>query len=293
MPPHGPTQSVFPLLSPYARASIVELMSQVDGIEYTSCGAGDPVLFIQGAGVPGAGWRPQLEGLSDRFACAAFDNRGIGASAAVTSVFGIEDMAGDAIAVMDALGWERAHVVGHSLGGLVAQSVALRARGRVKSLTLMCTFLRGTEPSRLSPWIVWTGLRTYVGSRAMRRRAFLEMILSDAERASAGRGGLDAFAREMEPLFGRDLADPAAIAMKQLSGAKRFDASDELGKLADVPTLVMSGAHDKIALPAFGRALAAAIPNARYEEHDAAHGLPITRALEVNARLAEHFRGQP
>lgn len=264
-------------------------MPRAHGIAYESVGTGEPVLFIQGAGVPASGWRPQLDGLSDRFACAAFDNRGIGASDAVTSAFGIDDMADDACAVMDALGWERAHVVGHSLGGLVAQSLALRARARVASLTLMCTFLRGSEPSRMSPWIVWTGLRTYVGSRAMRRRAFLEMILSDAER---GARDLDAFAREMEPLFGRDLADPAAIAMKQLSAAKGFDASDRLASLGDVPTVVMSGTHDKIALPAFGRALAAAIPNARYEEHDAAHGLPITRASEVNARLASHFGGE-
>lgn len=263
-------------------------MPNVNGIAYAAQGTGERVLFIQGAGLPASGWRPQLEGLSDRFACASFDNRGIGASDAVTSAFGIEDMAGDAIAVMDALGWERAHVVGHSLGGLVAQALALRDRGRVASLTLMCTFLRGTEPGRISPWIVWTGLRTYVGTRAMRRRAFLEMILSDAERTSRD---LDAFAREMEPLFGRDLADPAPIAMKQLSAAKRFDASDRLGTLAGVPTLVMSGTHDKIALPVFGRALAAALPGAQYEEHDAAHGLPITRAAAVNARLSAHFRG--
>lgn len=249
-----------------------------------------PVLFIQGAGVPASGWLPQLESLSKRFHCAAFDNRGIGESGPVTSPFRLEDMRSDALAVINALGWESAHVVGHSIGGLVAQSHVLASRARVRSLTLMCTFRSGAEPSRLTAWMVWTGLRTYVGTRSMRRRAFLEMILSDEELRTRTRADtLDAFARELEPLFGRDLADPAPIAMKQLAAASKFDATSRLHELADIRTLVLSGTHDRLALPEFGRALARAIPGARYEERDAAHGLPITRAGEVNALLAEHF----
>ncbi|HET7540612.1 MAG TPA: alpha/beta fold hydrolase [Polyangiaceae bacterium] len=270
---------------PYAVLPSSEL-----SIAYEVSGEGAPVLFVQGAGVPGAGWAPQVGPLSRRFRCASFDNRGIGGSGPVSSSFRIEEMRGDALAVMDALGWESAHVVGHSIGGLVAQALALEARGRVRSLTLMCSFLRGSEPSRLNPWIVWTGLRTYVGSRRMRRLAFLEILLSDAERRAHGsRAALDAFAREQRALFGRDLADPASIAMKQLAAVAKFDESARLSELAPIPTLVLSATHDRLALPAFGRALAKAIPGARYEERDAAHGLPITRADEVNALLIEHF----
>lgn len=104
-------------------------------IAYEVAGEGAPVLFIQGAGVPGAGWTPQVDSLSERFRCASFDNRGIGGSGPLTSAFRIEEMRGDALAVMDALGWESAHIVGHSIGGLVAQAVALEARDRVRSLT--------------------------------------------------------------------------------------------------------------------------------------------------------------
>jgi pimeloyl-ACP methyl ester carboxylesterase len=258
-------------------------------IAYEHAGAGERVLFIQGAGVPRTGWRPQLDGLASRFHCASFDNRGIGESSPVNSAFGVEDMHADALAVMDALGWESAHVVGHSIGGLVAQSLALGARARVRSLTLMCTFFRGSEPSRITPWIAWTGLRTYVGTRRMRRLAFLEMILSPDERRVRAGDGLDGVAAELAALFGRDLADPASIAMKQLAAASKFDVSARLSELAGIPTLVLSGQHDRIALPAFGRALAAAIPGAHYEERDAAHGLPITRADEVNALLAAHL----
>lgn len=96
---------------------------------------GEPVLFIQGAGLPGAGWRPQVTALSARFRCASFDNRGTGGSRPANEPFTIDDWRADALEVLDALGWESAHVVGHSLGGLVAQSLALDARTRVKSLT--------------------------------------------------------------------------------------------------------------------------------------------------------------
>ena len=98
----------------------------------------------------------------------------------------------------------------------------------------------------------------------------------------------EAYAEELSAFFGRDLADPAAIAMKQLSAAAKYDASARLGTL-EVPTLVMSATHDRIALPEFGRELVRLVPRARYLERDAAHGLPITRAKEVNDLLAEHF----
>lgn len=248
-------------------------------------GKGEPVLFVQGAGVPGRGWDPQLDGLSERFHCAAFDNRGI--DGAKVAPFTIDDMRRDALDVMDALGWKRAHVVGHSIGGLVAQALALEEPARVKSLTLMCTFSQGKQASRFDPWLVWVGTRTYVGTRRMRRLAFLEMILSRTER-EARAGDLETYAKELGAFFGRDLADPAAIAMKQLSAAAKYDASARLGTL-EVPTLVMSGTHDRIALPEFGRELVRLVPRARYVERDAAHGLPITRAKEVNDLLAEHF----
>ena len=91
-------------------------------------------------------------------------------------------------------------------------------------------------------------------------------------------------------LFGHDLADQPPIVMKQLRAASRFDASARLGALAHIPTLVVAATHDRIALPAFGRALADAIPGARYVEiPDAGHGCTIQCADRVNALLVEHF----
>ena len=79
--------------------------------------------------------------------------------------------------------------------------------------------------------------------------------------------------------------------MDQLRAMKRYgDATPRLGELAGLPTLVISAAHDRIAPPSAGRAIAAGIPGARYiEVPDASHGLPIRRSEWVNTTLADHF----
>jgi 3-oxoadipate enol-lactonase len=78
--------------------------------------------------------------------------------------------------------------------------------------------------------------------------------------------------------------------MPQIRAMARYDARTRLAQLASIPTLVMSAAHDRIAPPASGRRVAAAIPGARYVEYaDAGHGLPIQHADRVNAALREHL----
>ena len=121
-------------------------------LSYWVRGAGAPVLFIQGVGVHGSGWTPQIDALADRCQCTTFDNRGLGLSQPRGCAITVEQMADDAAAVMDAVGWQSAHIVGHSLGGLVALHLALSARARVRSLSLLCTFARGRDatPRRLS-----------------------------------------------------------------------------------------------------------------------------------------------
>jgi pimeloyl-ACP methyl ester carboxylesterase len=255
-------------------------------IAYETAGAGPPVLFIQGVGVPGGGWRPQLDGLAERFQCASFDNRGIGRSAPVVGGVSIADMVGDAVALMDHLGWTDAHIVGHSMGGIIAHQLALEARERVRSLSLLCTFLSGKDAARLTAPVAWLGLRTRVGTRRMRRQAFLEMVLPPAARSGAD---LDALAAYFGGFFGRDLADQPPIVMKQVRAMARHDDSARLAELSGIPTLVSSCAWDVVALPEYGRALAARI-GGRYQEFaDAAHGVTIAQPAAVNALLAEHF----
>jgi pimeloyl-ACP methyl ester carboxylesterase len=256
-------------------------------IQYGVEGTGPAVLLLQGVGLVGEGWRPQVDGLRDRFRLVFPDHRGIGGSTIPDGQVTIEAMADDALAVMDGLGLDRFHVAGHSMGGVIAQAIALRAPERVRSLALLCTFARGRQGATLTPAMLLTALRMRIGTRAMRRRAFLEIVMPPGYLTQVDCARL---AEALRPLFGHDLAEQPRIAFTQVRAMARFDAYERLGALAPIPTFVMSADGDRIARPAFGRELAAAIPSARYVEiADAAHGVTIQRAAEVNALLAEHF----
>ncbi|MEO8217795.1 MAG: alpha/beta fold hydrolase [Acidobacteriota bacterium] len=118
-------------------------------ITYDVRGRGPAVLFIQGVGVHGDGWSPQIAELSPHYECVSFDNRGIGRSCPSAAAITVEQLAEDALAVMDAADLPAAHVVGHSLGGLVALQMALGNPHRLRSLSLLCTFAAGRDAAPL------------------------------------------------------------------------------------------------------------------------------------------------
>lgn len=259
-------------------------------LHYDVEGSGPPVLLIQGCGVGGDGWRPQLDALKERYTVVSFDNRGYGRSAPARDIT-VEAMAADAFAVLDALGFAGAHLVGHSLGGVIAQQMALDAPSRVRSLSLLCTFGRGRDGARLTPFLLWIALRLRIGPRPARRRAFLEMVIPDGALRTIDR---DAEAARIGRLFGRDLADNPPIMMQQVRALGAHDISARLGELAAIPTLVISAEHDRIAPPSRGRALAAAIGSARYVELEGAgHGVTLQKADQINALLLEHLDAAP
>lgn len=262
---------------------------EVDGcpLAFRLHGEGPPVVFIQGVAVQGDGWSPQVEALAERYTCLTYDNRGMARSLPAAAPITVERMTGDTLALLDALGWESAHVVGHSLGGQVAIEMALTARARVRSLSLLCTFARGRDAFSFIPSMLWTGLLSRVGTRAMRRRAFLDLVMPRYELRHVDKADL---AAEIGALFGRDLADHPAIELQQLGALRRYDASPRLGELAGIPTLVVSAHEDRIARPASGLALSAGIPGSLYVEiPEAAHGVPIQKAKEINSLLDRHL----
>ena len=252
---------------------------------YELSGQGPPVLLIQGVGVVGACWRPQVAALQGRFQTLLFDNRGIGKSTPCAGPISIEAMAEDARALLDAVGWESAHIVGHSMGGVIAQQLALNCPQRVRSLSLLCTFARGKDAARLTPWVLWMTLRTRIGTRRMRRRAFLEMLWSPEALQTAN---TDALASRIAALIGRDLAHQPSILMKQLVAMGRHDISKRIAELRSIPTLVVSAEHDHIALPRYGQMLADAIPGARFQLMPAvSHGMTIQAAEGINVILMQ------
>lgn len=248
--------------------------------------AGEPVLFIQGVGVIGHGWQPQVAGLAAHHRILTFDNRGIGKSTMIKGApFSIEQMADDARALMDAVGWISCHVAGHSMGGVIAERLAITHPHRVRSLALLCTVARGADAARIPAEIMGTALRVKLGPKASRRRAFLELIYPEPFLDTVD---CDALAAQLAPLFGHDLATQPLIAVKQAMALRNHDCTSELPRLAGIPTLVVSATHDRIAPPRFGRQIAALIPGARcIEIPDASHGLPMHQADMLNRLIAD------
>jgi pimeloyl-ACP methyl ester carboxylesterase len=257
-------------------------------LAYEISGVGPPAIFIQGVGVHGGGWIPQIRTLAEHYECLSFDNRGLGRSQPLGARLTIQQMAQDTLALMDVQGWKSAHLVGHSMGGLIALHIALSARERVRTLSMLCSFARGRDTMRLSPAMLSTWLRTTIGSKPQRRKAFLEIVMPPSALAGSDHASL---ASELAPIFGHDLAHQPPVATKQLSAMVRYDATPRLAELAGLPSLVLSAAHDRIAPPRIGRAVAASIPGARFVEiPDASHGVTIQRADRINALLMEHLQ---
>jgi aminoacrylate hydrolase len=251
-------------------------------------GSGEPLVFIQGVGLHGEGWRPQTDVLQRAYRCVSFDNRGMGASQPLAGELTMEQAAADTLAVMDAASIASAHLVGHSLGGCIAQQVALASPSRVKSLALLCTSARGADATDLRWPMFLLGLRCHVGTAAMRRRAFLEIVMSREYRATHD---ADKTAAELAPLFGHDLAKSPPGVMKQLGALKTFDARARLTELAKFPVLVLSAEEDIIFPPRCGHLLAQGVAGARYVEiAKAAHGVPMEHAERVNRELESHLR---
>ena len=221
-------------------------------------GDGAPLLLIHGLGYARWGWEPVLPGLAERFGVLLFDNRGIGESDAPPGPYTVAELAADAVHVLDEAGVERAHVVGTSLGGMVAQEVALSYPNRVDLLVLACTTPGGPRAHPMPQVTVDLIAEAPTLEPAVALRRFVENALSP--RTVAERPEL------VERIMAHRLAtaqQPAAWAAQAAAGAA-FDAYDRLPRVA-APTLVQTGTDDVVVDPRNADVLADLIPGARTE----------------------------
>ena len=196
-----------------------------------------------------------------------------------------DDLVADAIAVLDALGVERAHLVGMSMGGAIAQRLAVDHPERLLTLTLLCTSPIGTGGSALPPPKSDALFSTGEEPDWTDREAVIEYLL-DVERPYTGARGLDE--DEMREILGRVYDRSSSMA----SANNHFlvDGTDvERARLAEivVPTVVIHGTHDPLFAPAHGEALARAIPNARLEMIDGlGHEVPRWSWHQILRKIA-------
>lgn len=138
---------------------------------YQEAGAGDPLLLIMGWGGDHTAWALQLPAFSAEFRCIAFDNRGAGQSDQPDVPYSTRMMAEDAVGLMDAVGMERAHIAGVSMGGMIAQEIAINYPERVRTLQLHATL------ARPDAYLVAVGRSLLLARAALTREEFVRTLL--------------------------------------------------------------------------------------------------------------------
>lgn len=227
-------------------------------------GNGAPLLLIHGLGYARWGWEPVLPELAEQFDVILFDNRGIGESDAPPGPYTVAEMAADAVQVLDEAGVARAHVVGTSLGGMIAQELALAYPERVDRLVLACTTPGGQKAHPMPQVTVALMAEAATLEPAVALRRFVENALAPATVA--------AHPELVEQIMAHRLAtaqQPAAWAAQASAGAT-FDAYDRLGALA-APTLVQHGDEDVVVDPRNADLLVELLPDARLERVPGGH----------------------
>jgi len=247
--------------------------------EVIGFGKRPPVLFVQGLGAEKNGWNLQRAALALRWRTIALDNRGAGRSEKPEGTYDLEQMADDAIAVLDAAGVDAAHVVGLSMGGAISQIITLKYPHRVRSLTLVATACRNHE-WREELLKSWADIAQTQGMGALGREAARWTI------------GPRSFRRVL-PALGWlgpvQLFNPARAFVSQVNAILRTDdsISVELGNIS-CPTLVVVGNQDILTPRGDAEEIASLIPTAELVViSGGAHGLTIEHAATFNRVLLE------
>lgn len=243
-------------------------------IFWTEQGSGEPILLIMGHRWGHQMWHRIAPTLATRHRVIMFDNRGVGQSDKPAGPYTAAQMAGDALAVLDAAGIERAHVYGASMGGQIAQEVALAAPDRVLSLILACT-AAGT-PDKFPKWRQAMAWPAYWANPEEARLARL------VKRNIYGPATTDEDVAADQVVFSAHKNDRRGL-IAQAHAVFDFDSLDRIGGIT-APTLVLHGDSDRNVPLAWGRELADAIPGARIVVLQGAGHLYMSgRSAEANA----------
>jgi 3-oxoadipate enol-lactonase len=253
---------------------------------YAEKGQGEPLVFLNGLSGDHLYWMGQLRAFAKHFRCLAPDNRDVGQTRGPAAPYTTAEMAADVAGLLDRLGLPPAHIVGLSLGGMVAQELALARPERVKSLVLVDTLARANE------WFRGTlGAFELIRRQVADTPAFFEAILpwwvscrffEESERVTWLRWLLRQTPYP-QPLDGF---------LRQLEATRRHDALDRLRHVA-CPALVLVGEDDAVCPPRYSEQLRGAVPGARLVVvPGVGHALPFEDPRAFTSLLAE-FLGAP
>ena len=238
---------------------------------------GEPLLLLQGLGADLKGWAAQRYALGRRFRLLLVDNRGAGGSDKPEGPYDLEVMANDAVAVLDAEGVDSAHVMGASMGGVMAQIIAVRHPQRVRSLVLSCTACHHRD-WRVELLREWADLAESKGMRALAGEAIRWLVGPRHHVRFRVPFGL------LGPLV-LNIPAHAFAAQARAITAMSDDVRDEL-RFVTAPTLVIVGTQDILTPLPDSEELAERIAGAELSiVPGAAHGLMLEAANAFNERV--------
>jgi 3-oxoadipate enol-lactonase len=247
---------------------------------YEVHGEGEPLVCVMGLSADILAWALQVPAFSAAHRTIVFDNRDAGRSSMAAGDYEVADMARDTLALADALELDSFHLLGYSMGGAIAQEVALQAPDRVRTMTLAVTFAAvGAWGRKLSD--VW-GARVH---KITREEHIDELMLLNHSEAFFENAEGVAYVRGM--MLQNPHPQPPEAFARQLAASTRHDLRERLGSL-ELPVQVVGGEWD-ILVPVWkSRELAELIPGAKLKVIESApHGLCLERAEEFNGAVLD------
>jgi len=251
-------------------------------IHYEEAGQGHPLILVSGLNGVGRYWQPQLAAFSAQFRVITYDQRGTGASDQRQRHFSVDGMAADLAGLMDALGIERAHLVGLSTGGAIGQTLAIDQPQRIARLVMSSTW------THCDPWF----RRLFEARRAMYEQCgptlhamFHPLFLLPPDYVNEHDAEIDA-----ERQRAASSAPPVAVSVGRIDALLAFDRRAGLGRIT-APTLILAADNDYVTPSYHAEALGRAIPGAKVVIlKGGGHSISKTRTAEFN-RLVLDFLG--
>ena len=256
--------------------------AEVNGqtLYYEVHGEGEPLLCVMGLSADTLAWMLQVPAFSAGYRTVIFDNRDVGQSSMADGPYEIADMAQDALALADELELDSFHLLGMSMGGAIAQEIALAAPERVRTLTLAVTFAAGGAWARKLAE-VWAE-RVHKISREGHVDEL--MLLNFSERFYED-AGMATWVRNM--MLANPHPQPAEAFVRQLAACGRHDARERLRELS-LPAHVIGSEYDLLVPVWKSRELAELIPGAKLTViPEAPHGANVERAEEFNRAVLD------
>jgi pimeloyl-ACP methyl ester carboxylesterase len=253
-------------------------------MHYMEAGEGEPLVLIMGLGGDHTAWGLQIPVFAREYRVIAFDNRGAGQTDQPDQPYTTRGMAADTVGLMDALGIERAHVAGASLGGMIAQELTLAHPDRVRTLQLHCTLAR-PSPYLLALGRTWHAMRSTLSREAFTRAMMLWLFTPETFAARPE------FVESVVQTLLANPYPPSLTGFTRQSGAVAMhDTLDRLPRIS-CPTLVTVGSADILVPPSFSQAIHARIPGGELAVIEgAAHGYFLEAPERFNAACLDFLR---